>query len=34
VFSSATETQKLTGEFACDDTTLKMPDGSAAYEAI
>jgi hypothetical protein len=34
VFSSASETEKATGEFACDDTTLKMPDGSAAYEAI
>lgn len=34
VFGSASDLEKATGEFACDDTTLLMPDGSAPYEAI
>jgi hypothetical protein len=34
VFGSASDLEKETGEFACDDITLLMPDGSAPYEAI
>lgn len=32
-WATATAAQKAAGEFACDET-MKMPDGSAAYEAI
>jgi hypothetical protein len=34
VYIYATVAQKARGEFACDDTTLLLPDGFPAYEAI
>ncbi len=33
-FDMASDLEKETGEFACDDITLLLPDGSAPYEAI